>query len=126
MDVTLDRGVIVVRYDGRPGDDVFEAYLRRYESLAGRGEPYATVYATASGARIPQPHHARLQAAWMKQHQPMLRDWCRGLGFSLSTPLMRGVLRAVLKMQPLAAEHAVFSTEDEAIAWARARLDLAA
>jgi hypothetical protein len=120
--VDLVEGVIVVRYDGRPTDEVFDAYLERYTELAMRGVPYAAVYSTLPTARIPLGGQARRQAAWMKKHQPIFRDRCRGLAFALGSPVMRGVFRGVLALQPLAAEHVVVDDEIIALAWAKGRL----
>lgn len=122
LDVELDERVIVVRYDGRPDDETFRAYLQTYTDLVHRRVPYATVYSTLPGARIPSGANARQQAAWIKREQPIVTQFCRGLAFALPSPLMRGVLRGILKMQPIIADYVVVDGEDEAIAWAKARL----
>ncbi len=122
LDVELDDGVIVVRYDGRPDDTKFQAYLQEYTDLVHRQVPYATVYSTLPGARIPSGANARLQAGWMKREQPSITQFCQGLAFALPSPRMRGVLRGILKMQPIIADYVVVDSEDEAIAWAKARL----
>lgn len=122
LDVELDDGVIVVRYDGRPDDAKFQTYLAEYTDLVHRKVPYATVYSTLPGARIPSGANARQQAAWMKREQPVVNQFCQGLAFALPSPLMRGVLRGILKMQPIIADYVVVDDEDEAIAWAKARL----
>ncbi|MCR9160742.1 MAG: hypothetical protein ACE37F_04100 [Nannocystaceae bacterium] len=125
LDVELDDGVIVVRYDGRPDDEVFQKYLQSYTDLVYRRVPYTAVYSTLPGARIPSGANARLQAAWMKREQPIIGQYCRGLAFALPSPLMRGVLRGVLTLQPLVADHIVVDNEAEAVAWARSRLQSA-
>jgi len=125
FDVKLDEGVIVVRYDGRPDDTMFERYLAQYARLVMRKVPYAAVYSSLPGARMPHPSHVRRQTAWLREHQDTLREHCCGLGFALRSPLMRGVLRAVLTMQALGAPHVVMDDEADAIAWARARLSAA-
>ncbi len=122
LDVELDERVIVVRYDGRPDEETFQAYLQTYTDLVYREVPYAAVYSTLPGARIPSGANARQQVAWMKREQPLVNRFCRGLAFSLPSPLMRGVLRGILKMQPIVSEYVVVDGEDEAIAWAKARL----
>lgn len=122
LTVDLVEGVIVVRYDGRPTDEVFDAYLERYTELATRGVPYTAVYSTLSSSRIPLGGQARRQAAWMKRHQPIIREYCKGLAFSLNSPVMRGVFRGILALQPLAAEHVVVDNEALALAWAKGRL----
>ena len=120
--VDLDDDVLVVRYDGRPDEVTFAAYLERYTALMHRGVPYAAVYATGPTARMPPASYAKRQANWMKEHRDTIAMHCRGLAFALPSPLMRGVLHAVLAMQPLGAPHVVVDEEAEAIAWAKGRL----
>jgi len=122
FDVELDDGVIVVRYDGRPTDSMFEDYLERYTTLLMRKVPYAAVYSSMPGARMPHPAHVRTLAKWMRDHRKVLLQCSRGLAFALPSPVMRGVLRGLLSIQPLAADHIVVNDEAEAIAWARGRL----
>lgn len=120
--VEVDRGVIVVRYDGRPNESDFQAYLDRYTELLERGVPYATVYTTEPDARMPTPRQVRMQASWMKEYRDVAAALSKGLAFHLPSPLMRGVLRGVLAIQPLGAQHVVVETEAEAMRWALARL----
>ena len=120
--VDLDEGVLVVRYGGRPDDVAFEDYLERYTALMSRGIPYASVYSTMPSSRMPPVSYVKRQAAWMKEHSELAAKHCRGLAFALPSPLMRGVLRAVLAMQPLGAQHIIVDDEAEAIAWAKGRL----
>lgn len=122
LQVEVDNGVIIVRLDGRPDDAAFDAYLKRYTELIERRVPYTTVYSTTTNARMPAAGHARRQAAWMKEYRDFAGQYCRGLAFAFKSPLMRGVLRGILAMQPLGAEHIVMDDEAAAIAWARARL----
>ena len=120
--VDLEEGLVVVRYDGQPDEATFAAYLERYTALVSRGMPYAAIYVTMSGARMPPASYAKRQAAWMKEYAEVTGQYCRGLAFVLPSPLMRGVLRAILTMQPLGAPHVVLDDEQQALAWARARL----
>ncbi len=123
IQVELVRGVIVVRYDGRPDETAFQAYLDHYTELLERRLPYSTVYTTQPGARMPTPRQVRLQANWMKEHRDLASTLSRGLAFHLPSPVMRGVLRGVLAIQPLGAEHVVVETEAEAMSWALRRLN---
>jgi len=123
LSIELEEGVIVVRYDGVPTDAMATAYLERYTELVQRGVPYTAVFATQISARMPSASQIRRQAAWVKEHRLLTQQYCKGLAFVLRSPAMRGVLRALLTMQPFAAEHIVVRDEAEAIAWARARLN---
>ena len=122
LHVELTQGVILVRYDGRPDDAAFQAYLDRYTELLKRGVSYSTVYTTGPEARMPTSGQVRMQVRWMKEHRDLSSALSKGLAFHLPSPLMRGVLRGVLSIQPLGAEHVVVATEAEAMSWALARL----
>lgn len=116
------QGVIVVRHDGRPDEAAVQAYLDRYTELLKRGIPYATVYTSGPESRMPSSRQVRMQAGWMREYRDLASSLSKGLAFHLPSPLMRGVLRGVLSIQPLGAEHVVVQTEAEAMSWALARL----
>ncbi len=122
IQVELVQRVIVVRYDGRPDEAQFQTYLDQYTELLERGVPYSTVYTTQPGARMPSPRQVRMQASWMKEYRDRAASLSKGLAFHLPSPVMRGVLRGVLAIQPLGAEHVVVETEAEAMRWALERL----
>ncbi|MBV1862118.1 MAG: hypothetical protein KUG77_27115 [Nannocystaceae bacterium] len=126
VNVDLVDRVIVVRYDGRPDEVAFQKYLDQYTQLVTRGVPYATVYATMLTARMPTPREIRMQANWMKEYRDVAGQLCRGLAFHLPSPVMRGVLRGVLAIQPLGAKHMVVDSLDGAMSWANEQLDQAA
>lgn len=115
--------VLVVRYAGRPDQDEFARYLRRYdELLESIGPRYATVFVTEPGTPMPRTKIARMQAEWIREHRQLVEQRCAGIGFVLPSSLMRGALRAIMTMAPLGASHGVFSEESDALAWARERL----
>ncbi len=122
VEVELCGDIIVVRYQGRPSEQGFQEYLERYTELVERGVPYAAVYTTHPGSRMPSPRQVRMQAGWMKEHRELYASLSRGLAFHLPSPVMRGVLRGILAIQPLGAQHVVVDTEEEAMRWALARL----
>ena len=122
MDIGLAGGIIVVRIRGRPSGQDLDAYLARYTELLERRVPYSTVFSAERGTRMPEPSHVRRQIAWMKGNGDLIASHCQGLAFVFRSPLMRGVLKGVLSMQPLGAKHIVLRDEPEAISWAHARL----
>ncbi|MEM6295881.1 MAG: hypothetical protein AAGA54_31710 [Myxococcota bacterium] len=118
IDVDRQGDVVVVRFQGR-FDDAFEAYLERYQQVLDAGRPYAAVFVTEPDARMPSHKIALRKAEWMKTNRETSQRLCRGAAFILPSPLMRGFLRAVIRLQPLDIPHAVFREEDEAMAWVR-------
>ncbi len=68
------------------------------------------------------PRHVRLQAEFMKNYREKIEQRVIAVAFSLPSPLMRGVLRGVLMLQPMPCPHTVVGTEAEGVAWVKARL----
>jgi hypothetical protein len=64
----------------------------------------------------------RLQAQFMKSYAEKIAERVVGVAFALASPLMRGVLRGVLMLQPMPCPHTVVGTEAEGVAWIKARL----
>lgn len=113
------RPLVVVRFVGGPSDEEFEAYLSRFDAMMADEQVYAIMFVTAPDAPMTRARHARRQAQWMAANVRNIRRHVVSIAFVLQSPLMRGVLRAVLAMQPVAVEYAVFRSEDDAIAWSR-------
>ncbi|MBC8069974.1 MAG: hypothetical protein IAG13_16670 [Deltaproteobacteria bacterium] len=123
IDVELDRfPLVVIRMSAAPTDDDFQRYLGRCEALMVGDQLYSIVLVAMAHAPMPQTRHARAQATWMKAHDARIARHIASMAFVLPSPLVRGVLRAVLQMQPLPVEHRVFRGEAEATAWSDERL----
>jgi hypothetical protein len=103
-------------------DDQFRAYLAALSSMVtGRG-----LRALVYDARLALPAPAsqrRLQAEWMKLNEAAIRRGTAGLAFVIPSALVRGVLTAILWLQPLACPHVVTSSFDEGMRWARKQLE---
>jgi hypothetical protein len=100
-----------------PTDDDFQRYLASCESLMVGEQLYSIVLVAMPDSPMPKTRHARAQATWMKSHDAQIARHVASMAFVLPSPLARGVLRAVLQMQPLPVEHRVFRREAEATAW---------
>lgn len=109
--------VLVVRMVGQPTDDEFAAYLDDYETIMSEHDRYGIVYVTMPDAPMTTSRHARMQAKWIAAHEEEIRQRCARVGFVLPSPLMRGVLRAILAMQSMPVPYRVFDDEELAIAW---------
>ncbi len=102
---------------GVPTDAEFEAYLARYDTYLRQWERFSVMFVTAPSMPMTKPRHAKMQATWMKAHEALIRQRVRGAAFVLPSPVARGVLRAILRMQGMPTAHAVFRDEGEAVAW---------
>ena len=111
----------VVRFEGVPTDAQFKAYLDHVLRITQRGEMHAMVYDATLAGWIP-PSQRRLQADWMREHDQLNRDLTVCMSFVLPSPLLRGVLTAILWLQPMPCPHNVVSTLEAGLRFCRARL----
>jgi hypothetical protein len=118
-----DWPLMVIRFSGAPTDAEFEAYLERYEGYLNREDRYGLVMVTEPNSPMTKSKHARMQAAWIKERFDRLSSRCVGIAFVLPSPMMRGVLKAILAMQTLPVRHFVASQEGPAREWIQSRLD---
>jgi len=125
--ITIDTSrlpVLVIRFDGAVDDAAFDRYLgESHELSAGRGQSdiYAMVIDSRNGGR-PTPGQRHRQNEFIKNHQDDLANRCAGAAFVITSAVGRGVLTALLWVQPMPYEHVVVGTLDEAEAWCRKRL----
>ncbi len=115
--------LVVVRFVGLLTDEDFRAYLERAEAVRSRGPNAAILDATHAGY-LPA-RQRRMQAEWMKRHREMLRRNSLGSAFVVPSPLIRGVLTAILWIADMPGPHVVVETYAEAEEWVRAKLDAA-
>lgn len=112
----------MARWVGQPTDEEFQAYLDEYNAVLRRRLPYASVTITMPHTPMTKARHARMQAKWMADQEEPIREFCAGAALVLPSPVMRGVLRAILSMQKMPIPYKVFREEDEGIRWALERL----
>lgn len=114
--------LVVIRFLRGPTDDEFRQYLSDYQQVLDRTVRYGAVFVTAPDMPMTPPRHARLQVEFMKNNRDKIAERVVGVAFSLSSPLMRGVLRGILMLQPMPCPHTVVATESEGVSWVKARL----
>jgi hypothetical protein len=123
--VEIDRSqrlLVIVRFHRGPTDREFEQYLSDYRAVLESDRRFGAVYVTAPSMPLTPPRQVRLQAGFMKEHRTLMEQRVVGVAFALPSPLMRGVLRGILMLQPMPCPHAVVTTEAEGVSWVRARL----
>lgn len=123
--IEIDRSqslLVVVRFNRGPTDDEFRQYLADYTLVLEKEPRLGAVFVTTPEMPMTPPRHVRLQAQFMKQYRELIEQRVIGIAFSLPSPLMRGVLRGVLMLQPIPCPHTVVGTEAEGVAWVKARL----
>jgi len=123
--IEIDRSqklLVVVRFHRGPTDDEFRQYLVDYVQVLEQEPRLGAVFVTTPQMPMTPPRHVRWQAQFMKDYRAQIEERVVGIAFSLPNPLMRGVLRAVLMLQPIPCPHSVVGTEAEGVAWVKARL----
>ncbi len=123
--IEIDRSqslLVVVRFLRGPTDDEFRQYIADYVQVLQTEPRFGAVFVTTPAMPMTPPRQVRMQAQFMKEHREQIERRVVGIAFSLSSPLMRGVLRGVLMLQPISCPHAVVGTEAEGVAWVKARL----
>lgn len=121
--VDLSRFPIVnVRFGTSWSDADFDRYLETMEREAlARCEPNVTIL-DARGAMNTPAIQRRKQAEWLRRHEATLKQHSLGTAFVIDSALVRGVLTAILWMQPMPAAHIVVATIEEAERWAAEQL----
>jgi hypothetical protein len=123
--VEIDRSqplLVVVRFLRGPTEDEFRQYLADYTQVLEAEKRFGAVFVTTPAMPMTPPRQVRLQAQFMREYRELIETRVVGIAFSLPSPLMRGVLRAVLMMQSIPCPHTVVGTEAEGVAWVKARL----
>jgi hypothetical protein len=114
--------LVVILFQRLASDQEFRHYLSDYIQVLERAARFGAVFVTASDMPMTPPRHARLQAEFMKNYRDKIAERVVGVAFSLASPLMRGVLRGILMLQPMPCPHTVVATESEGVSWVKARL----
>lgn len=104
-------------------------YTHGYILLARRGVqpdvaggPYAIVLDNRSAGPV-SPTQRAIIAEHMRLHAPRTSARCAGTALVFESPVLRGALTAILWLRPPVTVTKVFGSLDEAITWARERLD---
>jgi hypothetical protein len=108
-------------------DAEFASYLSELGEQLARAERanehLALIIDTLGATRAAPASQRRMQADWVKTNFERSRDHCAGVAFVINSPLVRGILTAILWMQRMPNPHCVFATRESAEAWCHARLD---
>jgi len=126
--ISIDRAefpFIRIRFDAAPTNDEFADYLGAYQQLLDAERPYGALIVTRADLPMTRSQHARWQADFMARNRDLMARYVVGVGFVLPSLVTRGVLRAILKWQPMPCPHQVFQHEPEGATWVRTRLEQA-
>lgn len=113
--------LVIFRFHGEVSPAQVEAYLERQEKFLARCEHMVSLV-FADQVKMWDVPLLKRQAAWINHHQELLRRYSLGVAFVLRSPIGRGMLKAVLWMQPLPQPHAVCGSVEDALRWLRQRV----
>jgi hypothetical protein len=108
--------VYVATFEGITTDAQFDDYPSQLSKLAHLPHVKAFVFDARNNGTTP-PSQRKRMADWMKQHENQIRERTAGCAFVLPSALQRGVLTAILWLQPMACPHTIVGTLEEALAW---------
>ncbi len=115
--------IFMVVHEGQLTDQEFADYLAETErSLYGPESRKRVLIQDARNAGQSPPTQRKMQAEWLKKHEARLRNIALGTAFVIDSALVRGILTAILWLQPLPMPHEVCGTIEEALDWADKRL----
>jgi len=83
---------------------------------------YVAVVSGAPGVQATTMRQRLRGVAWIREHRAFLRDGVLGWALVLSSPITRAMFSSVLLAVTL-PNYAICSNEEEAFAWARARVE---
>lgn len=124
--ISIDRAefpFVRIRFDAAQTNDEFADYLSAYQQLLDAERPYGVLIVTRADLPMTRSQHARWQADFMARNRDLMARYVVGVGFALPSLVTRGVLRAILKWQPMPCPHQVFQHEAEGATWVRGRIE---
>jgi hypothetical protein len=114
--------LVIVDLEGAWSDLQFEQYIAEMTDVLMR-DGFRTLVYDATKCTSVTASQRKLQAEWLTTHGARIRECTGGLAFVLPSPLVRGVLTAILWMSPLPAPHAVVASLSAAEARCQKWLD---
>jgi hypothetical protein len=76
----------------------------------------------AEQAKLWETPVLRRQAEWIKDHEALLRQYSLGVAMVMQSPIVRGMLKAILWIQPMPQPYTVCSSVEEGLRWLRERV----
>ena len=121
----MTQPVAFVRFEGRATDDEFGDYLRAQNRMMqgrlDRHEQCVLVLDAIDSGGAP-PSQRKMQAEWLKANEHTIQQCSLGMAFVIRSPIVRGVMTAVLWLSRLPVPHKVTATVADAKTWAEQRL----
>ena len=112
----------MVRFVGTATLQQYEDYLAETSACLRRRERYVSIIDLSRGGMPPTQQRQR-QVAWLQEHEPLVREVLLGVAFVITSPLVRLAVSTILHFKPVPVPYIMTSREQEAAAWASARIE---
>jgi hypothetical protein len=112
--------LVLFRFSGKVTLEELNVYLKRQDEFMLRNQKTGSLVLTDNLKMWDTPV-LRRQAEWIKQNLDALSRFSVGAALVINSPIVRGMLRAILWIQPMPQPHLVCSSPDEGLRWLRAR-----
>ena len=113
--------LVIYRFRGQVSLQEMDDYLARQDVMLARHQPTLSLV-LAEEAKLWEAAVLRRQAEWIKRNQETLRRYSLGAALVIQSPIVRGMLKAILWIQPMPQPYAVFSNVAAALGWLRERV----
>jgi hypothetical protein len=110
----------IVRFVGVATARQFAQYLMEMDACLHRGERFVCILDISQGG-APTQEQRQLQASWLKERDPLLRQFELGVAFIVTSPLVRLALSAIFYFKPMPVPYLVTTQMSAALEWAAQR-----
>jgi hypothetical protein len=113
--------IVVHAVEGTITDEQLDAYIAEATRVFATGKRHATILdATRIGSV--SAYMRRRSIEWQRENAELLRAHCAATAYVLGSPVLRFVAMTVLLVTRPPTPLRVFSTREDAVAWAREQL----
>jgi len=114
--------IVTVTFDGDTTDEAFGKYLADMTSLVLDRRLQTLTILDARKATAVSAAQRRAQAVWLRDNARLLARYSLGTVFVIESSIIRGVLTAILWLQPMPGPHIVVPSLALGRVWAKERI----
>jgi hypothetical protein len=118
---TTEWPLVLIAAEGDIAPNDLERHLVEYRAVLERNLPCAIIFDATKVGKI-DAYTRRRYTEFMQQNNDDFRRLCRGIGFVITSSIVRGALTAVLWMVDFPFPYKIFATREESAVWARRQL----
>jgi hypothetical protein len=118
IDLVLDQWPFVLtRFNGDQSQEELESYIRRMGQVHARKERYVGISYLKRYSR--ERAYVERIARWMKESEPVTREYCLAVGMINPSIGFRFVLSGLFLIKPMPCPYQVCATFEEAVTFVR-------